>query len=140
MNRLGNETRRFEESEMKIKTLIVTVLFAISMWAQNAAPTAEGQGKAPAAAACCKDGAACCKDGAACCNGKDAASCCKDGANCCKAGTSCCGGDMAKSECCKEGSECCKAGSSCCGKMAKANKAKGCCGGKMCDRHKGEKA
>jgi hypothetical protein len=24
--------------------------------------------------------------------------------------------------------------------MAKANKAKGCCGGKMCDRHKGEKA
>jgi hypothetical protein len=104
---------------MKIKTLVITLLFAMSMWAQNAAPTSTAdQGKTQAAASCCKDGAACCKDGA-----------------------TCCGGDMAKgASCCKNGAECCKAGAGCCGKMAKGDKAKSCCGGKMCDRHKGQKA
>jgi len=127
---------------VKIKTLVVTLLFALSMWAQNVTPTTPAaEGKKQTAASCCKDGAACCKTGAACCQGKDGASCCKDSASCCKAGAACCGGDTAKAEsCCKDGAECCKPGAACCAKMAKGNKAKGCCGGKMCDRHKGEKA
>ena len=98
---------------MKLKTLVITLLFAVSMWAQNAtlAPTDQTATKA---ASCCKDGAACCKDGAACCKDKAAkADCCKDGAACCKDGASCCGKD----------------------KMAKAD-GKDCCGGKMCKRHK----
>ena len=87
---------------MKIKTLLITLLFAVSMWAQNAAPApADKSADTKATASCCKDGAACCKDGAACC-GKDKmakADCCKDGAACCKDGAACCGKDkMAKAD------------------------------------------
>ena len=100
---------------MKIKTLIVTLLFAVSMWAQTAAPVAPADS---AKAGCCKEGAACCKDGADCC------------------------GKNAKADCCKDGAECCKKGTDCCAKMAKVDgkDAKGCCGGSMCKRHKAEKA
>ena len=95
---------------MKFKTLVITLLFAVSMWAQNATPAPADQPTSKATASCCKDGAACCKDGAACC-GKD---------------------KMAKGDCCKEGAACCGKDKD---KMAKAD-AKGCCGGKMCKRHK----
>jgi hypothetical protein len=73
---------------MKIKTLILTMLFAVSMWAQTAAPVpADKSADAKATASCCKDGAACCKDGAGCC-GKDKMA---------KAdGKDCCGGNMCK--------------------------------------------
>ena len=101
---------------MKIKTLLITLLFAVSMWAQAAspAPVANPAESKSSVASCCKDGAACCKEGAACC-GK---------------------GQMAKADCCKNGAACCKAGADCCkGKMAKANM-KDCCGGKMCKRQK----
>jgi hypothetical protein len=101
---------------MKFKTLIITLLFAVSMWGQNAAPApADKSADTKTHASCCKDGAACCNDGAACCS-KDKvanADCCKDGAACCKDGAACCGKD----------------------KMAKAE-GKDCCGGKMCKRHK----
>jgi hypothetical protein len=105
---------------MKIKTLIITMLFAVSMWAQTAAPaSADKSAPTKATASCCKDGAACCKDGAGCC-GKN---------------------KMANGDCCKENAACCKDGASCCGKdkMAKAG-GKDCCGGKMCQRHKTEKS
>lgn len=126
---------------MKIRTLVVTLLFAIGMWAQNVAPAAPATPGSNQAASCCKDGATCCKSGAACCQGKDAASCCKKGASCCKEGAVCCGKDnMAKADCCKEGAECCKAGAQCCSKMAKNTEGKGCCGGKMCKRHQAEKS
>jgi hypothetical protein len=98
---------------MKIKTLLVTLLFAVSMGAQTAAPTPVNKSSnTKATASCCKDGAACC--------GKD---------------------KMAKADCCKDGAACCKDGAGCCGKdkMAKAD-GKNCCGGKMCQRHKAEKS
>jgi hypothetical protein len=127
---------------MKFKTLVITLLFAVSMWAQNAVPApADQSANTKATASCCKDGAACCKDGANCCRKDKMAKgdCCKDGAACCKDGAACCGkGQAAKADCCKEGASCCKeGGAACCGndKMAQAN-AKGCCGGKMCKRHK----
>ncbi len=54
---------------------------------------------------------------------KPAAFCCKD-----------------KKSCCKEGSKSCRDGAGCSAKMAKGEKTKSCCGGKMCNRHKGEKS
>ena len=123
---------------MKIKTLIVTLLFAISMWAQAAAPAASDKPKDQAKAGCCKEGSSCCKDG--CCQGKNAESCCKKGTSCCKDGASCGGQkDVAKADCCKAGTACSKSGTGCCANMAKDGD-KGCCGGKMCKRHKSEKA
>ena len=113
---------------MKFKTLVITLLFAVSMWAQNATPAPADQPTSKATASCCKDGAACCKDGAACC-GKDKMT----KGDCCKEGAACCGKDkMAKADCCKDGAACCGKDKD---KMAKAD-AKGCCGGKMCKRHK----
>ena len=142
-NRSRNRDPKPEfEDLMKFKTLIVTLLFAISMWAQTAAPSApEKPGDNRTKAACCKDGAACCKKGVACCMSIASASCCKTGAACCKEGAGCCAKQTAdKAGCCKEGSECCKAGAACCANMAKATEGKDCCGGKMCKRHKADKA
>jgi hypothetical protein len=104
---------------VKLRTLVITTLFAVSMWAQTAAPaSADKSAATKATASCCKDGAACCKDGAACCTK----------------------GEMAKADCCKEGAAC-KDGAACCGKgkMAKAE-GKNCCGGKMCKRNKSAKS
>lgn len=118
---------------MKFKTLIITLLFAVSMWAQNATPaTPADQSANQTTASCCKDGAACCKQGAACCKDKMAkGDCCKDGAACCKDGAACCGKDKAaKADFCKDGAACCSKD-----KTAKAD-GKDCCGGKMCKRHK----
>ncbi len=125
---------------MKFKTLLVTLLFALNMWAQTAAPVAPADKPADQAkASCCKDGAKCCKDGAGCCghhakNASAKSDCCKDGAACCKDGK-----DMAKADCCKDRSKCCKEGADCCAKMA-SGEHKNCCGGKMCERHKKAKA
>ncbi len=119
---------------MKLKTLLITLLFAVSMWAQTAATPAPADKPADtkATATCCKDGATCCKQGAASCKGKMAdGSCCKQGAAGCKDGAACCGkGKTAKAECCKNGAGCCGKD-----KMAKGG-GKDCCGGKMCNRHK----
>ncbi|HWR16557.1 MAG TPA: hypothetical protein VN577_17160 [Terriglobales bacterium] len=112
----------------KIQVLIVTLVFAITMWAQNAAPTAPADhSQHQAKASCCKDGASCCKEGASCCGKESAEGCCKDG------------------KCSKEGAanmSCCKGGAKSCAKMAKADSkdAKGCCGGKMCQRNKPAKS
>jgi len=127
---------------MKIKTLLITLLFAVSMWAQNAAPTLAQTPDNQTKATCCKDGAACCKSGAACCQGKDAASCCKKGAACCKKDAACCGHEtIAKADCCKAGAACCNGGGAhCCAAVAKDTTAKNCCGGNMCKRHGGDKA
>ena len=145
---VSQETKRNEEIIMKFKTLLVTLLFALNMWAQTAnsvAPT-DTLGDNQPKASCCKDGAKCCKDGAGCCghhakNASAKGDCCKEGAACCKEGASCCGHgkDMAKADCCKDGAKCCKEGADCCAKMAKGDQ-KNCCGGKMCDRHKGMKS
>ncbi len=79
---------------MKLKTLLITLLFAVSMWAQNATPAPADQPATKPAASCCKDGAACCKDGAACC--KDGAACCGKDKMAKADGKDCCGGKMCK--------------------------------------------
>jgi hypothetical protein len=123
---------------MKFKTLLFTLMFAVSMWAQTAAPSpADKSTDTKATASCCKDGS-CCRKGADCCKGKMAkADCCKEGASCCKDGAACCGKDKtAKADCCKEGAACCKNGADCCKHEVASASAKNCCGGKMCQRHK----
>ena len=124
---------------MRIKSLVVTLLIAVSMWAQNAAltPTADVPSGNPSKSSCCKDGADCCKSGSMCCKDKESASCCKDGASCCKEGVACSGKKtVAKADCCKAGSTCCKPGAMCCAIADKATDANSCCGGKMCARHR----
>lgn len=140
---------------MKIKVLLMTLVFAISMVAQTATPAPQAStGKADTTCSCpnCKD---CCKDGkcasgGACC-GKDAKCVRKSGGK--MAMADCCGGKCdrkahdktAKMDCCKDGkcmkdgkcTEACMKDGKCCGDMAKSETAsangKSCCGGK-CDR------
>jgi hypothetical protein len=111
------------EIYMKLKVLLMTLLFAVSMVAQTAAPSPAPKGDDKKAACTCPDCANCCKDGK-----------CASGGACC--GTAKCnrkGHDkMAKGDCCagmKDGK--------CCGDMAKGDTTmkdgKSCCGGK-CDR------
>ena len=135
---------------MKIKVLLMTLVFAVSMLAQTAAPAPAGADKKATAGCTCPDCANCCKDGKCASGGQ----CCGD-AKCARktngkmAKGDCCGGKMcdrkahdktAKMDCCKDGkctkgADCCKDGK-CCGDHAKSETAadhKDCCGGK-CDR------
>jgi hypothetical protein len=104
---------------MKIKVLLMTLLFAVSMVAQTAAPAPAPKGDDKKAACTCPDCASCCKDGK------------------CASGGDCCGGakcnrkahdKTAKADCCA-GMKDMKDGKSCCGDMAKKD-GKSCCGGK----------
>ena len=123
---------------MKSKLLVVlmTLMFALSMVAQTAAP-APAPTTNDAKTCTCEKCADCCKDGK--CMSKDG-SCCGKGAKCNRksgdkkmAMANCCGGNCA--DCCKDGkcADCCKDGK-CARKGDKAASMKGdCCGGK-CDR------
>jgi hypothetical protein len=121
------------EIDMKLKVLLMTLLFAVSMVAQTATPSPAPKGDDKKAACTCPDCASCCKDGK------------------CASGGDCCGGakcnrkahdKTAKADCCAGMKDCCKDGKcmkdgKCCGDMAKGDMAKkdgkSCCGGK-CDR------
>jgi hypothetical protein len=127
------------EIDMKLKVLLMTMVFAVSMVAQTAAPSPAPKGDDKNATCSCPDCANCCKDGKCASGGK----CCGEGAKCVRkpgdktAKADCCAG---KKDCCKDG-KCMKDGK-CCGDMAKGEMAMGdmakkdgksCCGGK-CDR------
>lgn len=82
---------------MKFKVLLLTLLFALGMWAQTAAPKSEAKPGASQPKAACCDNEKCCKSAQT----KDAKSCCKDGecpmmakSDAGKAEKSCCGGKM----------------------------------------------
>jgi hypothetical protein len=120
------------EIDMKLKVLLMTLVFAVSMVAQTATPSAAPKGDDKKAACTCPDCKSCCKDGQCASGGK----CCGD-SKCARktngktAKADCCAGKM---DCCKDG-KCMKDGK-CCGDMAKGEMAKdgkSCCGGK-CDR------
>ncbi len=124
---------------MKLKALLITLVFAVSMVAQTAAPSPAPKGDDKKAACTCPDCASCCKDGKCASGGK----CCGEGAKCVRKP----GDKMAKADCCAGKMDCCKDGKcmkdgKCCGDMAKGEMAMGdktkkdgksCCGGK-CDR------
>jgi hypothetical protein len=118
---------------MKLKVLLMTLVFAVSMVAQTAAPVpAPEKQKTDCSCPTCKD---CCKDGKCASGGK----CCGSDAKCVRKS----GDKMAKADCCAGKKDCCKDGKcmnggKCCGDMAKSETAKkdakgDCCGGK-CDR------
>lgn len=74
---------------MKIKTIFVTLLFAVSMWATTPSTTST------------QPKAGCCEQHAVCCHDKKEeitkADCCKAGAYCCKGGQAQCCAAIAKS-------------------------------------------
>lgn len=107
---------------MKIKTLLITLLFAFSMWAQNAAPAVPDAGQKPTAT-CCKAGAACCKSSGTCCKKHDVAPCCGSKET------------IARPDCCKAGATCCKGGQAKCCAVITKNVKSDCCQGSVCQRH-----
>src|SRR5438309_150747 len=124
MRTISNYLKIYGDRYMKLKVLLMTLIFAVSMVAQTAAPAPDAStGKAKTECSCpnCKD---CCKDGK-CASGGE---CCGKDAKCVRKS----GDKMAKMDCCKDGKkDCCKEGAKCCGDMAKGEMAKdgkSCCG------------
>lgn len=107
----------------KVFSLVIVLLFALSLMAQSAAPATQAAPKSDDKAKAC----ACCADKAKC------EDCCKNGCKDCKDAS----GKMM--ECCKgkDGKMACERGKdgkmACCEGMKDGKMAKGCCGGK-CDR------